>query len=295
MLDDLKRMVVFSRVVEAGSFSAAALRLGIAKSAVSKHVSLLEKSIGARLLNRTTRGLSLTDVGETYYESCNRIIEAAEAAQQYSAMLQDEPHGTLRIASPASFGVEHIAPLLNSFLALHPSLKAELLLDDRVIDMVQENIDVAIRVGWLPDSSFRARKLRNAQRLLCASPAYLERMGTPRTADDLMQHEWVIFTLLPTPYHCELKRKNRSRTIHVKGRIKTNSASAARKLALEGAGITLLTDFLLSEEIKKGNLVQLLPDYEITSAGIYAVYQHQQHQQAKIRHFIDYLAENLQY
>lgn len=293
MLDDLKRMVIFSHVVEAGSFSAAAGRLGIAKSAVSKHVSLLEQHIGVRLLNRSTRGLSLTDSGETYYQNCAKMVEAAEEARRCTSALQDEPHGTLRIASPASFGVRHVAPHLQEFLQLHPALKAELLLDDQVVDMVQEGIDVAIRVGWLPDSSLRARKLRDAPRLLCASPAYVERMGLPKTPDDLVEHDWVIFTLLPTPYRCTFTRKQESKTVHIKGRVKTNNGSAVRTLLLEGAGVGVLSDFLVSDDIAKGRLVQLLPDYTISDAGIYAVFQDQQLQQAKIRRFIDFLAERL--
>lgn len=293
MFDDLKRMVIFSHVVEAGGFSAAAQRLGIAKSAVSKHVSLLESHLGVRLLNRSTRGLSLTDAGEAYYQNCARMVEAAEEARRCTSALQEEPHGTLRVASPASFGVRHVAPLLNAFMARYPALKAELLLDDNVVDMVQQGIDVAIRVGWLPDSSLRARKLRDARRLVCASPAYLERMGVPKTPDDLAAHDWVIFTLLPTPYRCTFTRRQEEKTVHVKGRIKTDSGSAVRTLLLEGAGVGVLSDFLVASDIAEGRLVHLLPEYTISDAGIYAVYQDQHLQQAKIRRFIDYLAEHL--
>lgn len=293
MLDDLKRMVMFSHVVEAGSFSAAASRLGIAKSAVSKHISLLEQHLGVRLLNRTTRGLSLTDVGETYYQHCVRMVEAAEEARRSTSTLQEEPHGTLKIASPASFGAEYVAPLLQEFLQLHPSLKAELLLDDELVDMVKEGIDVAIRVGWLPDSSLRARKLRDAPRLICASPAYIERMGMPKTPDDLANHQWVIFSLLPTPYHCTLRFKQEQKTVHIKGRVKTNSGRAVCSLLLAGAGVGVLSDFLVAEDIRQGRLIQLLPDHEISDVGIYALYQDSQ--QAKVRQFVDYLADNLHY
>lgn len=290
MLDDLKRMVIFSRVVEEGSFSAAAQKLGIAKSAVSKHVAVLEQNIGARLLNRSTRGLSLTDIGESYYQHCSRINEAAEEARRCIDPLQDEPQGTLRVACPVSYGIQYIAPLLHAFLHEHPGLKAELLLDDNVVDMVQHGIDVAIRVGWLPDSSLRARKLGNAQRLLCASPDYLARTGVPQTPDDLTRHEWIIFTLLPTPYHCTFSKNRQSRTVQVKGRIKTNNGNAVRSLLLEGAGIAALSDFLVLEDIEAGRLIRLLPGHAIAEAGIYAVYQDQRLQQAKIRRFIDFIA-----
>lgn len=293
-MDDLKRMVIFSHVVETGSFSAAALRLGIAKSAVSKHVSLLEENIGVRLLNRTTRRLSLTDVGETYYHSCVKMVEAIEEAKHCVTSLQDEPRGMLRITCPASFGIRHVTPLLNEFLQLYPALNAELLLDDNITDMTEQGIDVAIRVGWLPDSSLRARKLRDAPRLLCASPAYLDRMGTPKTPEDLMAHEWIIFTLLPTPHRYTFTQRKKTTAIQIKGRIKTNNGNAVRTLMLEGAGIAALSDFLVAEDIENGSLIQLLPDYHIADAGIYAVYHEQRLQQVKIRKFIDFLAQRLE-
>jgi len=212
MLDDLKRMVIFTHVVESGSFSGAARRLGIAKSAISKHVSQLEQNIGVRLLHRTTRSLSLTDVGETYFQNCVRLKTVLEEAKQCTRALQDEPRGMLRISCPSSFGIEHITPLLNTFLQQYPELNAELLLDDNVVDMTKSGIDLAIRVGWLPDSSLRARKLKDTPRLLCASPDYIERMGLPEKPQDLIQHEWVIFTLLPTPHHYTFT-KNKKRTM----------------------------------------------------------------------------------
>ncbi len=293
MLDDLKRMVIFAHVVEAGSFSGAARRLGIAKSAISKHVSLLEQNIGVRLLNRTTRSLSLTDVGETYFQNCARLLEVAEDAKQCTSALQDVPRGMLKISCPASFGIEHIAPLLNSFLQEYPELRAELLLDDSVVDMTEAGIDVAIRVGWLPDSSLRARKLRDSPRLLCASPGYIERMGLPETPEDLAQHEWVIFTLLPTPHHYTFTKNQKSKEVQVKGRVKTNNGNAVRTLLLEGAGMSALSDFLVAKDLNKGKLIHLLPDYHIADAGIYAVHQSQHLQQAKVRKFIDFLAEKL--
>lgn len=293
MLDDLKRMVIFAHVVEAGSFSGAAQRLGIAKSAISKHVSLLEKNIGSRLLNRSTRSLSLTDIGETYYHSCARMAEILDEAQAATHALQDEPRGMLRVSCPASFGIDHIAPLLNSFLQQYPELSTELLLDDNVVDMTEKGIDVAIRVGWLPDSSLCARKLKDSPRLLCASPDYIERKGLPETPEDLIQHEWIIFTLLPAPYHYTFTKNKKSKNIKVKGRIKTNNGNAVRNLLLEGAGVAALSDFLVNKDLKKGKLIHLLPEYHIADAGIYAVFQSQHLQQAKVRAFIDFLADKL--
>lgn len=293
MLDDLKRMVIFSYVVESGSFSAAAQRLGIAKSAVSKHVSLLEKHSGARLLNRSTRSLSLTDIGETYYQSCSKLIKIWEEARNTTEALQEEPRGLLRISSPASFGIEHVAPLLKPFLQQYPELKAELLLEDAVVDMTEQGIDVAIRVGWLADSNLHARKLKDSPMLLCASPEYIEEHGKPKTPEDLIKHEWIIFSLLPTPYHYTFTKNKIVKKIQIRGRIKTNNGHAVRNLICAGAGISALTNFVVGKELESGKLIQLLPDYDIQDVGVYAVYHHQQKQQAKIRTFIDFLVENL--
>ena len=293
MLEDLKRMVIFAHVVEARSFSGAARRLDIAKSSISKQVSLLEKNIGVRLLNRSTRSLSLTDIGETYYKSCAQIAEILDEAHLVTHALQDVPRGMLRISCPASFGIDHIAPLLNTFLQQYTELSAELLLDDNVVDMTEMGIDIAIRVGWLPDSSLRAHKLKDSPRLLCASPDYIERKGLPEAPEDLIQHEWVIFTLLPTPYHYTFTKNNKRKNIQVKGRIKTNNGNAVRNLLLEGAGISALSDFLVDKDLKDGKLIRLLPDYHIADAGIYAVFQNQHLQQAKVRAFIDFLADKL--
>lgn len=293
MMDDLKRMVIFAHVVEAGSFSDAARRLGIAKSAVSKHVSVLEESLGVRLLNRSTRSLSLTDIGDFYYQRCAQIVEAVDEAINCITPLQENLSGTLRVSSPVSFGVKHVVPLIHAFLQNHPTLKVEVQLDDNIIDMVQEGIDVAIRVGWLSNSSLRARKLKDAHRLLCASPQYLEKMGIPNTPEQLAEHEWIIFTLLPTPSHCTFTKNGKSKTVQTKGRIKVNNGNAVRSLVLEGSGIAALTDFLIDEDLQAGRLVHLLPDYEISDAGIYAVYQDQRFQQTKIRSFIDFLSEHL--
>lgn len=293
MMDDLKRMVVFSHVVQSGSFTGAAKRLGIAKSAVSKHVSLLEQNIGARLLNRSTRKLSLTDIGESYFQNCVRLMEVMDDAKQCTDALQNEPQGNLKISCPASFGIDHVAPLLNRFLHDYPRLNAELLLDDNVVDMTEQGIDIAIRVGWLPDSSLRARKLKDAGRLLCASPEYIEQAGMVKTPEGLVQHEWIIFTRLPTPHHYVFTRNDKNTEIKVKGRLKTNNASVVRRLLLDGAGIAVLSEFLVNEDLEAGRLVHLLPDYHLAAAGIYAVYQNRRLQQTKIRKFIDFLAENL--
>ncbi len=292
-MECLKRMVIFSHVAETRSFSAAARKLGIARSAVSRHIALLEKSVGVRLLNRTTRSVSLTEAGETYYRSCARIVAEVETATRRIAQLRDEPAGTLKVAGPDSFG-DQLATLAGRFMQQHPALHLELLLDDQVVDMVRDSIDVSIRVGWLNDTTLVARQLCESPRLLCASPAYLERHGRPETPAQLADHECIIFSLLPTPHQWTFEKNSRQENIHVKGRIKTNSATAVRALILDGTGIAPLSDFLVGDDIRAGRLVHLLPDHNCGSAGVYAVYQSRRYQQARVRLFIDFIQRRLQ-
>ena len=292
-MDNLRRMIAFARVVEAGSFAGAARRLGIARSAVSRHIALLEKAFGVRLLNRTTRRLSLTEAGRIYYESCARILAEAEAASQRIHQLRDQPVGSLKVAGPTSFG-GRLATLTHAFMQRYPALQITLQLDDRVENMVEEGIDVSIRIGWLPDSALVARRLCDSPRILCASPAYLERMGRPATPAELEHHECIIFNLLPTPHQWTFTRKGRRETVPVQGRLSTNSAIAVRALVLDYAGIAPLSRFLVAEDLAAGRLEPLLPDYDCGSAGVYAVYHDRNYRRAGVRLFIDFLAERLE-
>ncbi len=293
-MDDLRRMVIFFHVVETRSFSGAARQLGIARSAVSRHIALLEKSTGVRLLNRTTRRLSLTEAGKRYYESCARIVAEAENAARHIRTLQEEPQGNLKVAAPISLGNRFITPLIREFMQQHSGLNVELLLDDQVVDMVQEGIDVSIRVGWLHDSSLVARKLGDWPRYLCASPDYIERHGRPASPTALADHEWIIFTLLPTPYHWTFTKNGRQYRVQVKGRLKTNNADAVHDSLLAGAGITAQAGFLVRDDIEAGRLEHLLPDYDCGSVGMYAVYQDRRYQQAKVRVFIEFINAEFQ-
>lgn len=290
-MNDLRRMVIFFHVVEAQSFSGAARQLGIARSAVSRHITLLEKSTGVRLLNRTTRRLSLTEAGETYFQSCARIVAEAETATHRISQLQEEPRGTLKIAAPISLGNQFITPLVRAFMRRYTALNVELLLDDEVVDMVGESIDVSIRVGWLHDSNLIARKLGDWPRFLCASPGYLEQHGRPESPAQLTGHEWIIFTRLPAPYHWTFRKNKREERIQVKGRLRTNNADAIRASLLAGAGITAQAAFLVDDDIKAGRLERLLPEWDCGSVGMYAVYQDRRYQQAKVRLFIDFVSE----
>ena len=291
-MSDIKRMQIFAQVVEAGSFSGAAKRLGIARSAVSRHVTALERTHGVRLLNRTTRSLSLTEAGRIYYDSCARILAESDALTQRLGQLQEQPAGTLRVGGPTSFAAQ-LATLVQLFHKQYPRVSIELKLDDRVLDMVEEGIDVSVRIGWLEDSRLIARRICDASRVICASPGYLERRGRPKTPAQLTGHECIIFTLLPTPYQWHFFRHEQCETINITGQFLTNSAIALRELAKGGAGIAPLSRFLVSEDIRTGHLEQLLPEYDCGSAGIYAVYQDRRYQQPKVRLFIEFVMQRL--
>jgi len=292
-MKDLKRMIIFTHVVEALSFSEAAKRLGIAKSAVSNHISQLEKCIGVRLINRSTRQLSLTEEGMLYYESCADIVSRVEEATRRVTQLQKEPLGTLKITCPIGLGQSHIIPLLSEFMNVCPSLKVDLQLDDKIVNMIDERIDISIRVGWPGDSSLVARKLFNSPRVLCASPGYIERFGMPQTPEELSNHNAIIFTLLPTPYRWTFHKGQNEKTIHVNGSIKTNSSSAVYSLLMEGVGIAPISYFLVSEEIKSGKLIPLLTDQEVESVSVHAVYQSRHYPSPKVRLFIDFMIEQI--
>ncbi|HEB93774.1 MAG TPA: LysR family transcriptional regulator [Gammaproteobacteria bacterium] len=291
-MTDIKRMQIFTLVVDTGSFSKAAKRLGIARSAISRHITALERTHGVRLLNRTTRHLSLTEAGRIYYESCTRIAAEADALSQRLHQLREQPTGTLRVAGPTSFATQ-LAALVQAFQKQHPGVTVELRLDDRVIDMVDEGIDVSVRIGWLEDSRLIARRICDAPRIICAAPGYLERRGRPKTPAQLTGHECIIFTLLPTPYQWHFSHRGQHETIHVKGHLLTNSTIALRELVKGGAGIAPLSRFMVSEDIRAGRLEPLLEKYDCGSAGIYAVYQDRRYQQPKVRLFIECLMKRL--
>ena len=292
-MSQIRRMRVFVEVVDTGSFSGAAKRLGVARSAISRHVAALEQAYGVRLLNRTTRRLSLTEAGRIYYESCVRILAESDAVTLHMQQLQELPAGTLRVAGPTSFGPQ-LATLVQRFHEQYSGVTVELRLDDRVIDMVEEGIDVSVRIGWLEDSRLIARRLCEADRILCASPAYLEQHGRPRTPSQLTAHKCIVFSLLPTPCQWQFTRRNQRETIHIGSRLRTNSSIALRELVKSGAGIAPLSRFLVREDIRTGQLEQLLPEYDCGSAGIYAVYQDRRYLQPKVRLFIELMEKGMQ-
>ncbi|MEO1611267.1 MAG: LysR family transcriptional regulator [Pseudomonadota bacterium] len=293
-MDRLSEMEAFTRVVELGGFTEAARKLGVSKSAVSKHVAALEARLGARLLNRTTRRVSPTEIGLAYYDKVQTVLSAAGEADAMAASMQDAPTGDLRITAPLSFGLRHVAPALASFLAEYQNVSAQLSFDDRRVEIVSEGFDLAIRIGELPDSSLRARKLAETELNLVASPAYLKRRGTPTTIEDLSDHELLHYSILSSGNSWRLIGQNgEERSVRVGGRLSVNNGDALNQAARDGIGISLAPNFICGEDLRSGALIEVLPERRPKPIGIYAIYPSGRYPQPKLRVFIDHLAEVL--
>lgn len=289
-MDDLAGMAVFARVVEASSFTEAARRLGTSKAAVSKQVSRLEERLGARLLNRTTRRLSLTEVGAAFYEHCARIVAEAEEAELAVTRLHAVPRGTLRVDVPVNFGMRYLAPLLPDFMGHYPELAVDITFNDRFIDLVDEGYDLAVRIGHLPDSSLVARKLAESRRVVCASPDYWERHGRPSHPAELAAHNCFGYSYLATRNEWRFRGPDGPIAIRVSGSMHSNNGDALRAAAAAGIGVALVPVFLAPEDLRAGRLEPVLEAFEEAPPGIYAVYPHNRHLSAKVRAFVDYLA-----
>ncbi len=239
----LGAMATFAKVVELNGFSVAARDLGISKSAVSKQIARLEYDMGARLLNRTTRRLSLTEPGRAFYQGALRVLAEAEAAEQAVTHLSSAPRGTLKVNAPMSFGVRHVAPVLPAFMKKYPELAVELDLNDREVDLVEEGYDMALRIVRLRDSSLIARRLAPSRNILCAAPEYLARRGVPRFLEDLAGHECLLYSYQVAGDNWSFQAPGGKRRVRVSGRLRANSGDALLQAALGGLGIVLLPSF----------------------------------------------------
>jgi DNA-binding transcriptional LysR family regulator len=290
-MDRYASMAIFAKVVEGASFAGAARHFRISPAVVSKNVQALEKALGVRLLNRTTRRVTPTEVGLSYYRNCVRILAEVEEAERAASDLNATPRGLLKITAPYTFGTAHVAPAVADYLATHPDVSVELALNDRFVDLIEDGFDLAIRVGELPDSTLIARRLIETRNVLCASPQYLERCGEPRTLDDLTKHNCLIYPLsgLRGEWHF-LDPDGREETVQVSGRFIANNGDALRVLALRGEGIVRLPMFILDGDLAAGRLVRLLPLYEAQTFLVHAVYPPGQFLSAKVRSFVDFIA-----
>jgi DNA-binding transcriptional LysR family regulator len=285
-------MAAFVRVVDSHGFSAAAPALGLTPSAVSKLVTRLETRLGVRLLQRTTRALHLTQEGEIFYAAARRIVGEIEMLENQIAGQSGTPSGVLRVTTSLAFSTHQLAPVLSEFLARHPLVQIELLPTDRVIDMVEEGIDVAIRIGRLADTSFMARKIGEDKRLICAAPSYLARHGTPQRPEDLARHNCIVSRDHTYLNRWSFKVDGRPVEIDVSGRVAVTEGEAQMQLALQGVGIVRLTRLTLARAIREGTLVPLLGNFSAEEpVAIHAVYPHRRHLAAKVPAFVNFLIE----
>lgn len=295
---DLNSLLIFDAVVEAGSFTGAADRLGIAKAKVSLQISRLESQLGVTLFNRTTRQVSLSDAGRILHAQCQPLLQRMQEALEQVGQESNAGvrlTGTLRVSTTVDHAVQSLAPALSRFVSLHPDLQIDLRTGDRVVDLVSEGIDLSIRLGWLRDSSLRAVKLGEFEQHVVSSPAYLRRAGTPTKPSQLEQHDWVALSLMPTPLTWKFtSRRNVLQTVHVKSRLRVDSPGALRAMLRYGSGISVLDQFSAEEAVSAGHLVRLLGDWSLPRAGIYAVYPPGRHVPAKVRAFIDFYRDWLQ-
>lgn len=293
-MDRFTGMAVFAKVVEAASFAAAARHFDMSPAMVSKHIQTLEARLGARLLNRTTRRVSPTEVGQDYYERCLRILTDLEEAELAAGDLQSAPRGLLRVTAPVSFGAHVLAPLIADYLKIYPEVSIDLSLDDPYVDLIEKRFDLAIRIGTLADSSLIARKLGMLGMVACASPAYLENKGTPQTPNDLTEHNCLVYNFASahSTWHF-FDRDGKEDVIRVSGRFVASSPDALRTLALKDVGIVLAPDRLVENDLAAGRLIHLLPDYRTQETSVQAVYPHSQCLSAKTRTFIDFLTTHL--
>lgn len=289
-MNDLSQLEVFVRVVSDGGFTAAAQTLGVSKSFVSRQISQLEDRLGARLLNRTTRKLVLTDVGAVFFERCQRILEELSDAESAVTDLQTAPRGKLRVAAPMTFGVQYVAPAVAEFLTRHPELSVDLDLSDRRVDLLGEGFDLAVRIGALPDSSLIARKLAETQLCAYASREYLDRRGRPQQPSDLRQHDGLLYAYQNTGAGWRLTGPEGEVFTSVRGRVSANNGEALAIAALAGLGIALLPDFIAAGKPCLGKLERVLPGWADVGA-VWALSPHNRHVAAKVRLFVEFLAE----
>jgi DNA-binding transcriptional LysR family regulator len=291
-MDRFFAVQVFAQVVEQGSFAKAAARLGISTSACSRHVAELEAHLDARLLNRTTRRLSLTESGQAFYERCVQVLADLEEAEQTAAASAARPRGTLKLTCSISFGVRHVAPWVGAFAARHPEMRFDVQLSDRFVDLVEEGFDLAIRIGESPSQNLIARKLGETRLVPCAAPLYLREHGAPETPADLARHACLTYEYLPTRNTWRFTdRAGVEHAVRVAGPVHANNGEMLAAAAVEGIGIALEPDFIVAADLAAGRLVRILADYAPAPTGIYAVYPSRRHLSAKVRAFVNFLAE----
>ncbi|WP_404972287.1 LysR family transcriptional regulator [Vibrio campbellii] len=279
----------FVAVAETNSFTGAANKLKTSVAQISRRVSALEERLAVKLLHRTTRKVSLTEAGQLYYQQCKHLVEGLELAELAVTQMQAEPKGLLKVTAPVTYGEMNLAPLLHRFIEKYPQVNLELNLTNQKLDLIEQGVDVAIRLGRLQDSSLIAKRLSSRQLYVCASPAYLDRSGEPHTLSELSHHQ----CLVGTADYWHFKEQKREKSLRVSGRIKCNSGFALVDAAKRGLGLVQLPDYYVQEALDNGELVEVLTDYRDDREGIWALYPQNRNLSTKVRLLIDFLAENM--
>lgn len=292
MKDRLNGMRVFAQVVEAKSFSAAAHKLGMSKSLVSRQVSALERSLSVKLLNRSTRKLSLTEAGATFYEHCARIVQEAQLAEERLMQAQTEPSGLVRLTAVTPFAIRHVLPALPAFYEKYPKVRIVLSCSNRAADLGEERFDLGIRISFEPAPHLVARKLADNRAVLCASPGYLERHGTPGRPEDLRECRCVVFPPLAPKGQWTLRHGRRKHSVPVSGIIETDEMEAAHAAVVAGLGIGILPAYIVGDALRERRLVPLLRDYRVVpESAIYLVYLPNRTLSSRVRALIDFLVD----
>lgn len=284
-------MRIFARLVQTGSFSAVARELGIGQSTVSKRLASLETKLGTRLIARTSRTFSLTEVGSDYYERCLPILMEVDEAEASVKSMTSNPVGVLRVTVPVSFGLRHVIPRLPEFLRTYPNLKLDLMLMDRHVDLIAEGIDVAVRIGILDDSSLLSRRLGDSPRLLVAAKSYLDKHGRPKHPHELKKFDCLVYSLLGTGNIWHFQRQGKAFAVQVEGVFRANNSDAVRQMAVAGIGIMVLPKWMSQPYIKNGELEAILTDYTPRGFPIQAVYPQNRYVPSKVRSFVSFLRE----
>lgn len=289
-MDTLTSMKVFAAVVEAGSFAAASDRLDMSRAMTSKYVAHLEEHLGTRLLQRTTRKLTLTEAGSTYYERCVQILADISEAEEGALHLNETPRGTLRLTLPVSFGILHMGPVISGYMKQYPDVKVDIMVTDRRVDLLEEGLDMAIRIGSLSESGLVAKKFASDRIVICAAPEYLQRNGTPKTPEELAQHNCLTYSYAASGDEWKMEGPGGMHAVKVSGTLRATNGDVVKLATLGGLGLMRQPLFLCGEELRQGRLVEVLKEYRSPELGLYAVYPSRKHLSAKVRTFVDFIA-----
>lgn len=292
-MDLFASMKMYVAVVDGGSFSAAAEQLGISRAMASKQIFQLEEHLGTRLLNRTTRKLSMTETGRVFYERSVQIMGDVDEAEQVAGQMTRRPQGVLRVTIPLSYGQHRLAGILGDYAQAYPQVQLDISLSDRKLDLIEDGLDVAIRIGAMAQSDLIARKIGSERSVVCASPAYLARHGAPCTPAELSHHACLGYTLSGSAAQWQLEGPAGPVSVSVSGPIKADNGDILRLAALQGAGILFQPHFIVGDDIAAGKLVRVLPQWQSAELGVHAVYPSRKHLSAKVRTFVDFVAAAL--